>query len=161
MLTQHTHPHRVDKTSEFIGIVLILSAIGLQQVAPMEFPRLVASWSFRRPTGLFLVFSFALILRTTHAELAKYKQPREPGKATTRLVKTGPFRYSRNPTYTSIIMLLQPGLALLFDHPWLICLEPLSIVMFWYIMIREEEEYLQIKFREGWGKYCQKTRRWV
>ena len=37
------HPGRVDKTSEFIGIVLILSSIGLKQVAPMEFPRLVAA----------------------------------------------------------------------------------------------------------------------
>ena len=35
------------------------------------------------------------------------------------------------------------------------------MLAFWYILIRDEEEYLQIKFLEEWVEYCQTTRRWI
>lgn len=157
------HPRRIVKTSEFIGAVLILLSLGLQQLAPMHTPHILASCLFYRPSGFVLVCSSALVLRGIHAELAKYKQPHEPGKATTRLVITGPFQYSRNPTYASIVFLLQPGLAICFDNTWMNLLIPVSMLAFWYtgILIRDEEEYLGNKFREEWVDYCQTTRRWI
>jgi len=155
------HPRRIDKTSEFIGAVLFLLSIGIQQVAPMQTPHIFASCLFYRPSGFILVCSSVLVLRGTLAELAKHKQPHEPGKATTRLVITGPFQYSRNPTYASIVLLLQPGLAICFDNTWMNLLIPVSMLAFWYILIRDEEEYLRTKFREEWVEYCQTTRRWI
>ena len=78
----------------------------------------------------------------------------EPGKPTTRLITTGPFRYS-------IVLLFQPGLALVLGNIWMVFLLPLSFLLFWYVLIREEEDYLQQKFKENWKGYCKSARRWI
>lgn len=163
------HPRCIHKTSEFLGILLCAAAYILEHTYPLAF----SSQSFNlsqstciplhRAIGCLLLASSAAIMKRTQAEMATYGQPHEPGKPTTALITTGPFHYSRNPTYTTIILLLQPGLALAFESVWLAILLPVSFGLFWYVMIKPEEEYLLEKFRGGgeWEKYCKHTRRWL
>lgn len=159
------HPGRVDKTSEFIGIVVSLLSVGLQQrIHAIKLSRMALSSSVRQSIGFALISASVLVLRKTHQELARYNQPHEPGKPTTVLVvgrSGGPFRYSRNPTYAAIIFLMQPGLAFLLDNGWMMVTTPLSMALFWYILLREEEEYLKKKFGDQWEVHCRQTRRWI
>ena len=117
------HPRRVYKTSEFIGVAVLALSVVLQKVFPLHEPTILTSTTCQI-LGVVLVLAAAWILRQVHAELAKYKQPHEPGIPTTRLVTTGPFQYSRNPTYTAIVVLMQPGLALTFWNVWMLLLLP-------------------------------------
>jgi len=158
------HPRRVDKTSEFIGSIMLLLSVGLQKIHPIKFPRRVVSSPVRQSIGFALILASVHILRKTHQVLARYNQPHEPGKPTTVLIAGragGPFRCSRNPTYTSIVFLMQPGLGLLVDNGWMLVTAPLSMILFWYILLREEEDYLKKKFGDQWEEYCRQTRRWI
>ena len=174
------HPRRIDKTSEFIGIVVSLLCLSLQQLGahPITtlFPVQLLSISngVRQSIGVTLIAVSVIILRMVHKELARYQQPHEPGQPTTMLIgatttttttrKTagrGPFWYSRNPTYAAIVFLTQPGMALLLNNGWMIVTIPLSMILFWYILIRDEEKYLKSKFGAQWDAYCRQTRRWI
>ena len=156
------------KTSEFLGIVLCLTAYILQKLLPfklfrewLSFEDSLAIISRQNIIGCVLIASAAIMIYCTQRELSKYDQPHQPGLPTTRLVKTGVFRYSRNPTYAAIIILLQPGIALMTSSEWLLILWPGSFLLFWIAMVQEEERYLEQKFGKEWKQYCYKTRRWI
>lgn len=163
--TPSAHPRCIHKTSEFIGILLCTAAYILQKKYPLAFfsSSTIQSTSNHvcKAIGCLLLVGSTAIMRRTLIEMATYEQPHEPGKPTTALITTGPFRYSRNPTYTAIILFLQPGLALVFESSWLMVLIPVSFVLFWHVMVKPEEEYLQQKFRGEWKEYCVHTRRWL
>lgn len=158
---ESAHPRCIHKTSEFLGILLCAAAYILQRRYPLASPSNCIP-AFKAIGYLLLLFS-AAILKRTLVEMAKYGQPHEPGKPTSALITTGPFHYSRNPTYTTIILFLLPGLALVFESLWLFLMLPVSFGLFWYVMVKPEEKYLQDKFKGGreWKEYCKHTRRWL
>jgi protein-S-isoprenylcysteine O-methyltransferase Ste14 len=154
------HVASILKTSEFLGIVLLVSSFILQRVFPPSrtfIPAAGVSNSF----GTVLILIGIKILRWTHAELDREGQPHAPGVPTTKLVTTGPFHWSRNPTYATIVILIVPAVAMLLRNPWVFRLWPASVVAHHMVLIREEEEYLQSKFPKEWADYSAKTRRWI
>ena len=152
------HPRCINKTSEFLGILLCTTAYVLQKRYPVA---LFGSSDVANILGYLLLLVSAAIMRRTLQELAEHDQPHEPGRPTTKLVKTGPFCYSHNPTYTMVILFLQPGLALTFGSVWLLTMFPISFGLFWYVMVRPEEQYLHQKFGLKWQEYCKQTHRWL
>ena len=149
------------KTAEFLGAChFALCAFLQQMVLPLPRINLLLPNSFRYPTAAILMMLGVALLRATHKELALYRQPHEPGRPTTALVVTGPFAYSRHPTYLSIVAFLTPSLALFCNNTWIIITLPLSIVAFHYFMIRPEEEYLLGRFPDEYKRYCGETGRW-
>ena len=158
-MSASAHPRSLYKTSEFIGIVLCSIAFILQRQYP------VATYNekpnIQQLLGSLGLILFVYILRSTHNELASNGQPHKPGVPTTKLITSGTFHQSRNPIYTNIICILHPTLALLFGSTWFVLLIPLSCIMFWFILIRDEEKYLHQQFGSEWLEYCQHTRRWI
>ena len=146
------------KTSEFIGIVHFLVASALQRCAPLPF-----SWhdDSSKLWGLLLMGIGMAWIRWVHVELHRYSQPHRPGIPTTQLIQTGPFRWSRNPTYAAILLGMVPGTALLMRNWWVLALWPAAVLSFEHLLIRGEEEYLSAVFSTEWYKYCQQTRRWI
>ena len=83
-----------------------------------------------------------------------------PGnQPTTTIVRTGPFRFSRNPIYLAFSA-LQVGIALWVGSPWLlITLVPaLALMSFW--VIPREERYLEARFPGEYLPYKSTVRRW-
>jgi protein-S-isoprenylcysteine O-methyltransferase Ste14 len=156
---QHASAHAAlfYKTSEFLGILHFLSAWILQRWKPYT---LEQRTEFRVAGALILLVGIVL-LRRVHAELNRYSQPHAPGLPTTRLINTGPFRYSRNPTYAAISLLVVPALGLLFRNLWIIFLLPANMIAVYFVLIRDEESYLQSTFGSEWDRYLSKTRRWI
>jgi protein-S-isoprenylcysteine O-methyltransferase Ste14 len=157
---QHTSAHAAVfyKTSEFLGILLLLSAWIVQRWKPYT---LEQRTEFRVAGALILLVGIVL-LRLVHAELDRYSQPHAPGAPTTRLINTGPFRYSRNPTYAAIsFLVVLPALGLLLRNLWIIFLLPAHMIAVYFVLIRDEESYLQTKFGSEWDRYFSTTRRWI
>ena len=85
--------------------------------------------------------------------------PTNPSKAT-YLVTTGIYRYSRNPMYLAIAVVL---------FSWMIALGNLVniivLVLFIYYIttyqIKPEEEVLTKLFYKDYKEYCKKVRRWI
>ena len=72
----------------------------------------------------------------------------------------GPFRYTRNPMYLSLLPLYVGG-SLLFQLPWAwIMLLPVFLALHFGVVI-PEEKYLEDKFGEAYLRYKQHVRRWI
>lgn len=154
------HKRRIHKTSEFLGILLCLTAWLLERFWPLNFSKQPTWWP-RYLVGSLLLVSAIVAIRAVHAELKLSSQPHQPGLPTTRLVTSGIFGYSRNPTYAAIVFLISPSLALFFQSLWLLAMTPVAALVFYLVLIRDEEIYLKTKFGREWDDYCQTTRRWV
>jgi protein-S-isoprenylcysteine O-methyltransferase Ste14 len=86
--------------------------------------------------------------------------PIRTDKPVPRLTTEGPFRYSRNPGYLSLVM-LYAGISILRNALWAILLLPLLLVITQRELIEREERYLERTFGEEYLAYKRKVRRWV
>lgn len=77
-----------------------------------------------------------------------------------RLVSSGVYRFTRNPMYLGLLLMLAAW-ALWLGHglPWLGL--PLFVAGMNRFQIRHEERVLAQKFGEDYLSYCRKVRRWV
>ena len=76
------------------------------------------------------------------------------------LVRSGPYRFSRNPIYVAFT-LLQIGFAVWLDSAWILAmLAPVLLVMS-YGVIAREERYLEARFGEEYRSYARSVRRWL
>ena len=82
-----------------------------------------------------------------------------PSRPAVALVTSGPFRFSRNPLYTAL-MLIFIGLTLAFNTWWGFALLIPVIVVMYVGVIRREERYLEQKFGESYRQYCSHVRRY-
>lgn len=136
-----------------------LAAIGLQFIFPMALPGGVPT-PVLVVAGVILALAGITLVTLTRREFAKYRQPTDPGQATSRLITSGVFAYSQNPLYLGGILFLA-GIALAFRLTWgLILLVP-SIVACHYILIAPEEKYLAHKFGDQYREYSASVHRWV
>ncbi len=91
---------------------------------------------------------------------AKAKTPVKPFLKSTALVTGGPFRFSRNPIYLGMVVLLL-GVAILFGT-----LTPFPVVVVFAIVIDRgfivhEERLLRETFPGNYDDYCERVRRWL
>lgn len=77
-----------------------------------------------------------------------------------RLVVSGPYRFSRNPMYVGLTALYL-GLALLLDVAWPLILLPVALAALYALVIRREEHYLSNAFGDAYHAYRQSVRRWL
>ena len=84
-----------------------------------------------------------------------------PGNSpTTTIVRTGPYRYSRNPIYLSF-SLLQLGLAFWVNSLWLLVTLIPAVALMSLVVIRREEHYLETHFPSDYLPYKTSVRRWL
>lgn len=100
--------------------------------------------------GLAGVVSFAKARTTV--------DPHRPHKAS-KLVTSGIYRFSRNPMYLGLLMLLIAAFFYLSALSGLIVV-PLFIVYMNNFQIGPEEDVLEAMFGEEYRQYCEQVRRW-
>ena len=132
-------------------IGLLLQWIVPLTILPFDVPR----W----PGALLLMSGILLALWGRDTMAAAGTSP-NPASATTTLVTTGPFRFSRNPLYVAST-LAYLGVALLVNSLWvLLLLAPILLVMHFGI-VRGEERYLAAQFGDAYRDYCARVRRYL
>ena len=83
-----------------------------------------------------------------------------PHRPATRLVDTGPYRYSRNPMYVGMTTAYLGG-VLVTNMFWPLLLLPLVLLGLTRAVIRREERYLADAFGAEYDAYRARTRRWL
>ena len=83
-----------------------------------------------------------------------------PGKASSRLVSWGPYRFSRNPMYVGLIVAYL-GEAGILRQVWPVILLPLTMAYVNWIVIPVEESKLTEVFGEEYDGYRKRVRRWL
>lgn len=84
----------------------------------------------------------------------------EVHKATTAIVRTGPYRVTRNPIYLGMF-LGQAGLAVAFDNAWMLAMLAPFYLVIRHGVIAREETYLAGKFGVVYLDYKTSVRRWL
>ncbi len=84
-----------------------------------------------------------------------------PGnRPTTTIVRTGPYRFSRNPIYLSF-SLLQLGVACWVNSLWLLVSLIPALALMSLVVIPREEHYLETHFPSDYVPYKASVRRWL
>lgn len=83
-----------------------------------------------------------------------------PHHAASRLVRTGPYRFTRNPMYTGLTMGFI-GAAGLLDSAWPLILLPVVLAVLIRFVVSKEEAYLREAFGEDYVSYQAEVRRWL
>ncbi len=81
-------------------------------------------------------------------------------KPTTALVRTGPYRLSRNPIYLAF-SLFQLGVAIWVNSLWLVATLVAAVALMHCVVIRREEQYLERRFGAQYVDYKTSVRRWL
>lgn len=109
--------------------------------------------------ALLVVVAMALFLFSA-AKFRAVGTPVPARKPTTVIVRTGPYRFSRNPIYLSF-SLLQLGIAIWANSVWLLATLGAAVVLVHYVVIPREEQYLERKFGAQYLDYKASVRRWL
>ena len=110
--------------------------------------------------GLFPFGLGILINIVADRQFKQAKTTVKPFEESNELVTTGLYRFSRNPMYLGMVLILL-GLAILLGS-----LTPFSVltVFVWWIdvqFIRHEEQMLATQFGQDWLEYKAQVRRWI
>ena len=83
-----------------------------------------------------------------------------PMQPTTAIVMHGPFRFTRNPMYLSLVA-LYGAVTLFVNSLWPLVLLPVVIALIQRQVIAREEAYLEAKFGGEYRAYKARVRRWL
>lgn len=113
----------------------------------------------RLAMGGHLLFVAGTIAIQTFRLMRKKDTPIDFNKPTTAIVTRGPFRFTRNPLYLSLLM-LYAGIAFLLNSLWFLPFLMVMLALF-NAIAKREEEYLEETFREDYIDYRNRVRRWL
>lgn len=83
-----------------------------------------------------------------------------PNQSASRLVRRGPYAFTRNPMYVGLTTAYVGG-ALVINSAWALLLLPLVLWSLTRLVIRREERHLRAAFGADYDAYCARVRRWL
>jgi protein-S-isoprenylcysteine O-methyltransferase Ste14 len=136
-------------------ISIVIGAL-IQLAAPLPFlPRALAL-----PLGASLVVLAVGLFASAVAKFQAAGTPVPARKPTTAIVRTGPYRFSRNPIYLAF-SLLQLGIAAWANGLWLLATLVGAVALIHFVVIPREEQYLERRFGAQYLDYKASVRRWL
>ena len=124
--------------------------------APLgSFPEAARLWC-----GFMLLALAGMVALAAFWALHRHRTPFNPRKATTRVVQSGIFRFSRNPMYLSLALLLSATALLLKAFSFVLVTIVFAVVISRGV-IQPEEKYLEEKFGDDYRAYKARVRRWI
>lgn len=140
----------------FVFLSSIITGAVIQLAKPLAFlPGPLAV-----PLGASLVAVAIALFSVSVAKFRSVGTPVPARKPTTVIVRTGPYRLSRNPIYLAF-SLLQLGIAIWANSLWLLATLVVAVGLIHYVVIPREEQYLERKFGVEYLDYKRSVRRWV
>lgn len=107
-------------------------------------------------TVLVAVALFLSAVRTLRAA----RTPVPGDRPTTAIVRTGPYRHSRNPVYLAF-SLFHLGVALWVNSVWVLVTLVPAVALMSFVVIPREEHYLERRFPADYPPYKAAVRRWL
>jgi protein-S-isoprenylcysteine O-methyltransferase Ste14 len=142
----------------FVYIAAILIAVGLDRIFPLE---LMEGWHLT-----FFVAGTLSLAISVWLGFWGFRKLYQCGTAmlssspATRLVTSGPFRFTRNPVYLAYT-LATLGAGMVTGNAWLIAAAIVTAGITHAWIIRREEKHLLARFGFEFENYCRRTRAWI
>lgn len=152
-LTHAANPGRVRPPLVYASAILAGAVLTWLWPLPLAFPGAV---SIGVTMVLAAIVLFVLSVRTLRAA----GTPVPGNQPTTSIVRTGPFRFSRNPIYLAFFV-LQLGIALWIGSIWMMATLIPAAALVSAVVVRREERYLEDRFGQQYADYRNSVRRWL
>ncbi len=113
-----------------------------------------------KAAGLIIAATgFTLDLAAMSA-LVRHRTAILPNMASSALVSSGVYAYTRNPIYLGNTLLLI-GFAIALRWGWLAIAAPITVLAVTMLAIQREEKHLAARFGDAWRAYAARVRRWI
>jgi protein-S-isoprenylcysteine O-methyltransferase Ste14 len=138
---------------------VLLAAIALGVVLNLIWPlRFITSALVM--VGPVIVFAALLLFALSLREFRAHGTSVRGTERTTTIVRTGPYRFSRNPIYVAFVLFLL-GLALWLNNLWLLVALAAFASFISIMIIPREERFLERNFHIPYSEYKATVRRWL
>jgi len=139
-----------------LTIIHLTMAILLGRLMPLPIPMPVfVQWLGLGVTAIgFILGVLALI------EFRRTRAQADPKKPITSFVTSGIYRYTRNPIYLGFVFILI-GFSLNMGTYWGVILAWPLITFLNNLVIKNEENYLEKRFKKQYADYQSRVRRWL
>jgi len=139
--------------------VIYLAAIVLGVVIHFVRPVTLVPGAVSMPAGVAGTLA-AVALFVSAVRTFKAAGTPVPGNLpTTTIVRTGPYRFTRNPIYLAF-SLLQLAIAVWVNSLWLVVTLLAAVGVMSLVVIPREERYLEARFPAEYSAYKSSVRRW-
>jgi protein-S-isoprenylcysteine O-methyltransferase Ste14 len=139
----------------YIGFI-VLGALLQYKLAPIPFPD--DGWI--RIAGVIIVLAALALIFSALAAFRRTGQDPKPWTPSPELIVQGPYRWTRNPMYVGLTLILV-GLGLALNNPWFSLLSAAALPIVHFIAVLPEEDYLKAKFGSSFEDYRRKVRRYL
>jgi len=140
----------------FVYLISLIAGSSTHLAMPLSFlPRMLAV-----PLGVSLVAVAVALFSYSVAKFRAAGTPVPARQPTTAIVRTGPYRFSRNPIYLAF-SLFQLGLATWLNSAWLLASLVGAVTLIHFVVIPREERYLERRFGAQYLNYKASVRRWL
>ena len=138
----------------FLAALLAMAALHL--VAPGK--QLIGSpWRY---AGIIDVLAGIALVLWAAGLFRRAGTPIKPFESSSELVLTGPYRFTRNPMYLGLtVILLGTGVLLGSATPFLVV--PVFLLLLDRLFVRHEEAMLAGRFGEAYEAFRRRVRRWL
>jgi protein-S-isoprenylcysteine O-methyltransferase Ste14 len=140
--------------------LIYLGGLALGFVLEALLPSASVPAAVRWPVGGALVLGGSALMASFLGAFRRARTPVDPRRATTAIVTTGPYRFTRNPGYLGMA-LLSAGIALLGGALWPLLTLAAAVVLIDRGVIAREERYLEGRFGDEYLAYKARARRWL
>jgi protein-S-isoprenylcysteine O-methyltransferase Ste14 len=110
--------------------------------------------------GPLILIAAVLLFVFSFREFRISGTPVRGSERTTTIVRTGPYRFSRNPIYLAFVLFLL-GLAVALNNLWLFVALAAFVSFISIIVIPREEQFLERNFQAEYSEYKATVRRWL
>ena len=110
--------------------------------------------------GIFLAIGAIFLFLKSVRIFNENDEKLHPRSISTQIFKDGPFKFSRNPIYLAMVILLI-GFGLTFNSFWFLYAGLTIFIMLHYGVIIPEENYLEKEFGKDYLEYKKSVRRWL
>jgi protein-S-isoprenylcysteine O-methyltransferase Ste14 len=163
MKTQNGHSNAAQDVANlgfvrppFVYLFSLLSGTLMHLAAPWRFLPV----SLAMPLGVVLVVLAIALFSYAVGKFRVAGTPVPARQPTTTIVRTGPYRFSRNPIYLAFSV-LQLGIATWVNSVWLLITLVGAVALMHFVVIPKEERYLERKFGAEYMDYKASVRRWL
>jgi protein-S-isoprenylcysteine O-methyltransferase Ste14 len=111
-------------------------------------------------TGIALFSTGAILAAWSLLIFHRARTTTTPGESSKKLVMNGPYRFTRNPMYVSLIF-AYIGEAGILTQIWPILVLPLILAYVDRVVVPLEEKVLKQDFAEEYENYCARVHRWL
>ena len=110
--------------------------------------------------GILIIFLSILIFMRSVRLFSSNLENLHPRSVSTQIFKDGPFKFSRNPIYLAMVLLMF-GFGISLNSTWFIIFGLIDMILLHFGIILPEELYLEKEFGKDYLSYKSSVRRWL